>query len=699
MTVLFFNCCPHGAEEEAFWLDVASVLAASGVEFVMDHLGEVGSSVLRLNPGTVAAHHPFLPRVELEAEYHECSKRWGRSGDQAAYRYSLRRIQHVVSLCRPGLVLIWNGFQPENLIVRALCKQVGCPVAYLERTPWPGCISLDREGILSDCSFLQEEVVWTNASERADALSLYGRYQSAVSQAEITWWPQPKSSESVALPASTRPILLFAGQVDSDSQCFAFSPHFESNLEAFRWTVEQLREAPVFLLGKHHPNSGVSSDFYRRQLPTALGEWRDDLPLERLWPVISGVIAVNSSVLGEAMLRGIPAFRLGRTMMDSCGVPPGISSKEDGKSLMKWLGNLVPVKSGENWNSDPRWTEFSAYQLLHHLFCIPNLAGVRDRRGPYALGQRILSMVCPEIRWSALFPSSWVIGHHSAIAQRLSEGVQAGNQLQEVRQSRPIRTLIRFRNRFAARPLLEVVEEPHPAPEFQPGSSAAPFPHPNERNLPGIFIWVPKSAGTSIWKTFEEVHGEKFLDLESIRRSGTIRGISTFGHISMVRLVETGLVAGEYFDKAFKFTIVRNPFDRAVSLYEYQIKTHALPATTSFAIFCRYLVERAYEKVDLYNRVGLSQLNPQVDWLRDRSGKIFTDYMGRFESLDLDLNRIRSRLGLPELNKLIPHARMSERRANLLDYYSPVEIDAVRTVSLRQACGTGWRHLAQADGR
>jgi hypothetical protein len=193
----------------------------------------------------------------------------------------------------------------------------------------------------------------------------------------------------------------------------------------------------------------------------------------------------------------------------------------------------------------------------------------------------------------------------------------------------------------------------------------------NALNRSAIFIWIPKTAGTSLWKCLAEAGAHEYLSPEDIRMPVAC-GINTFGHIPVYRLREVGLVSDDYYKQAWKFAIVRDPFDRAVSLYKYLIVAQILPPTTTFRLFCEYLAARAFEPVGDYNRLHLSQVNPQVRWLFDRSGTPCFDFLGRFESLDRDAKSIFEQVGVDRRGLSLPKENATDRgRAE--DYYGRFE--------------------------
>jgi hypothetical protein len=169
-----------------------------------------------------------------------------------------------------------------------------------------------------------------------------------------------------------------------------------------------------------------------------------------------------------------------------------------------------------------------------------------------------------------------------------------------------------------------------------------------------VFIWIPRTAGTSIWTMLESNGCPKLKDTYAIKHCFAERGLVTFGHVSYRYLLESGLVTPEFDRRAFKFTFVRNPFDRAVSLFHFLKRQRYLHANVSFRTFAGLLEDKAFDPVGPYNLRGLSQCNCQTDWLKGADGKLHVDFIGRWEHLAEDAKELAAELGvaaeLPHLN-------------------------------------------------
>lgn len=124
-----------------------------------------------------------------------------------------------------------------------------------------------------------------------------------------------------------------------------------------------------------------------------------------------------------------------------------------------------------------------------------------------------------------------------------------------------------------------------------------------------IFIWIPKTGGTS---QFELWKGMKLYTEDYHRFDNT--GDVSFGHASIPHLIEDGVIDIDYYHKALKVAIVRNPYDRFVSLYEDYKRTGRIKGLT-FKAFCELMCFGASNKIGAYNDYGFSQACKQVEWL------------------------------------------------------------------------------------
>lgn len=181
------------------------------------------------------------------------------------------------------------------------------------------------------------------------------------------------------------------------------------------------------------------------------------------------------------------------------------------------------------------------------------------------------------------------------------------------------------------------------------------------------FIRPPKVAGTSVSDT---------LGLKLFERPEEIPeklGWVDFSHMHVPALKAAGWLPADY--NPFTFTFVRNPYDRAVSLYFYMknykmirpdgTKVSRLEASIkTFLDFCRVLEKREYYPVGLYNNKKRSIFNPQWAWLKDNN----LDFMGRYETLQQDFNTLCDRLGVEPKELPIIRATAHEPYAT---YYCP----------------------------
>jgi hypothetical protein len=169
-----------------------------------------------------------------------------------------------------------------------------------------------------------------------------------------------------------------------------------------------------------------------------------------------------------------------------------------------------------------------------------------------------------------------------------------------------------------------------------------------------IFIHIPKTGGTSIYKTlFGKVHRD---------------------HISLLYFKSYDL---KKFNKYFKFCFVRNPYDRLVSSYFY-IKnkndhyTPLLEDCTTFSDFVIALSDKNKREVFM----NIPHFLPQTSFLIVDNNKLELDFIGRFENINHDFNVVSNKLNIDQ--ELI-HSNKSKHNY-YLDYYDSKLLKIVNEV-------------------
>jgi hypothetical protein len=187
------------------------------------------------------------------------------------------------------------------------------------------------------------------------------------------------------------------------------------------------------------------------------------------------------------------------------------------------------------------------------------------------------------------------------------------------------------------------------------------------RNSPNIvFIWIPKTAGTSVFSWLETDVNMLKLKFPAQFKNFTNRGAVTFGHVHYQSLLSAGYISESFNDQAYKFCISRNPFDRAVSLYHYLVKISLYSGE-----FIDFLSDVRLRRppIGLYNECGISQANPQIDWIIDKNGEFIVDEVFSVEDMKVFEAVLRKKFNVSSNGK-IQHKNKTERPVDLLRVHS-----------------------------
>jgi hypothetical protein len=142
-----------------------------------------------------------------------------------------------------------------------------------------------------------------------------------------------------------------------------------------------------------------------------------------------------------------------------------------------------------------------------------------------------------------------------------------------------------------------------------------------------VFVHIPKTAGISVGMS---LYGRKSGDHRTIRDYELCFRKSDF-------------------DSFFKFAFVRNPWDRLFSAYSFLERggrnEHDVAWAKTYLDRYDHFGEFVKDWVNQQNvRLGL-HFRPQLDFLCGSDGRIGVDFIGHFENIDEDYEKIRRRIG------------------------------------------------------
>lgn len=200
---------------------------------------------------------------------------------------------------------------------------------------------------------------------------------------------------------------------------------------------------------------------------------------------------------------------------------------------------------------------------------------------------------------------------------------------------------------------------------------------------PFLFIHIPKTAGTSV----ETALVSSLLGIESLAEvdpetadrhalPGGLRHVTGFPFRIRSAVVQHECV--EYFEhlgllnNRTVFSVVRNPYDRALSQILYLLRTDPV-ATTLFQGPTWPDDLKTLARLDDARVHDLAAC--QIDWLLDAGGKLRCDRIMRFESLAEDWAGLCDELGLAETD--LPHINRTRHDFPWWEYYDEEAADGI----------------------
>jgi len=177
-----------------------------------------------------------------------------------------------------------------------------------------------------------------------------------------------------------------------------------------------------------------------------------------------------------------------------------------------------------------------------------------------------------------------------------------------------------------------------------------------------IFIHIPKTAGTSFGRTIFENRDPSVSHTDAL----------------YYKVFEPKL-----FREYFKFTFVRNPWDRVLSNFNYFRRTDKIERVpqlketkflTQYNDFESFVMDLCNPKIREH-LLSMYHFRKQNEFIYDYKMNLLIDYLGYFETFNDDSDNILLKLNRSELK--IPHLNSSKKEKDYKDVYTDKTRDIV----------------------
>lgn len=197
-----------------------------------------------------------------------------------------------------------------------------------------------------------------------------------------------------------------------------------------------------------------------------------------------------------------------------------------------------------------------------------------------------------------------------------------------------------------------------------------------------IFVHIPKTAGLSVTDAFGKYGRPRGRSISrSISRRLPFQESPSTAHFRVhepaSKMVQK--LTRPVFDEFLSFSVIRNPFEHAVSHYEYmkQFRIKSTANKVAKMPFVEYLTYR--QGTPIWNDTIFAKMPSQSYYLTDTSGALLVDRLIRFENLSPELEQLSVDLTLPEFSLRHVNKTKATKRPTA-SYYNPETEDLVRSI-------------------
>jgi hypothetical protein len=174
-----------------------------------------------------------------------------------------------------------------------------------------------------------------------------------------------------------------------------------------------------------------------------------------------------------------------------------------------------------------------------------------------------------------------------------------------------------------------------------------------------IFVHIPKTGGTSIEYALDQYNDTDNTNIKSVNGDPYNKNHIKHKHLFLKGYIKKYSDVRENTEAYYKFTIIRNPWDRIASHYHFFKRTNHIHKG-SFEGFVNYFCNK------IHRGWKCKDFAPIMDYITV-DGILAVDFIGKFETVQEDFNTICDRIGIPRQN--LPHINNSKHK-HYTEYYN-----------------------------
>ena len=155
-----------------------------------------------------------------------------------------------------------------------------------------------------------------------------------------------------------------------------------------------------------------------------------------------------------------------------------------------------------------------------------------------------------------------------------------------------------------------------------------------------IFIHIPKNSGTEMTKALEKTYKDTKL-LMLCERDGINIGIDK---MHLYYDVIDKYISKNILNKYFKFCIIRNPYNKLYSAWNFIKERHGYNDVNDFVKY--KLDEKFIYGKEIIPGDARVHYRPQFTFVYDEENNKFADFIIRYENLNEDISKMNKKYGL-----------------------------------------------------